>query len=403
MGVFKLNCVVKNSILKGEISAIPSKSFAHRIAICNFLAGNKPDGGCLGFSSKDIEATEKCLLDILNGKKVLDCGESGSTLRFLLPLCGALGGDYEFIGHGKLMERPNDELFLVMNEHGVKTEKNDNIKIFGKLESGIYKIRGDISSQYISGLLLALPTLSNDSEIELTTPLSSAPYVQITLSVLKKFGVNIQEIKNGYKIKGGQKYFGSCTPEGDWSNSAFFLVAGAVNGDITLTGLNCDSVQGDRVIIDVLKKAGADVEVKSDYIRVRKSELKSFTFDAKDCPDLVPISAVLGAYAKGTTVIENIERLKIKESDRILTTINMLSAFNIKAESDGKTLTVYGGKVEAGEVNSYNDHRIAMASAVLSLGAEGESVIYGAEAVNKSYPTFFLDYKKLGGKVNELL
>jgi 3-phosphoshikimate 1-carboxyvinyltransferase len=216
------------------------------------------------------------------------------------------------------------------------------------------------------------------------------------------------EIKNSHlgsiSIMGG----GDFTVENThiYSNCALNLISDTSafwNGDITLTGLNCDSVQGDRVIIDVLKKAGADVEVKSDYIRVRKSELKSFTFDAKDCPDLVPITAVLGAYAKGTTIIQNIERLKIKESDRIQSTTNMLSAFNIKAESDGKTLTVYGGKVEAGEVNSYNDHRIAMASAVLSLGAEGESVIYGAEAVNKSYPTFFFDLKKLGGKVNELL
>lgn len=403
MGVFKLNCLVRNSILKGEISAIPSKSFAHRIAICNFLAGNKPDGGCVGFSSKDIEATEKCLADIISGKRVLDCGESGSTLRFLLPLCGALGGDYEFIGHGKLMERPNEELFFVMNEHGVKTEKKSTIKISGKLEGGKYKIRGDISSQYISGLLLALPTLSNDSDIELTTPLSSAPYVQITLKVLKSFGIVVEQIKNGYKIKGGQKYLGNLSPEGDWSNSAFFLVAGAVNGDITVTGLSADSVQGDKVIVDILKKASADVTVKSDYINVRKSQLKSFIFDAKDCPDLVPITAVLGAFAKGTTIIQNIERLKIKESDRIQSTINMLSAFNIKAESDGKTLTVYGGEIKRGKVSSFNDHRIAMASAVLSSVAEGESIIYGAEAVSKSYPTFFSDLKKLGGKVNELL
>ncbi len=398
-----MNCSIENSRLTGEISAIPSKSYAHRIAICNFLAGNKPDSGCLNFSSKDIAVTEKCLTDIMNGKRVLDCGESGSTLRFLLPLCGALGGDYEFIGHGKLMDRPTDELFFVMNEHGVKTEKKDTIKISGKLQSGKYKIRGDISSQYVSGLLLALPTLKGDSEIELITPLSSAPYVHITLEVLKNFGIEIEEIESGYKIKGEKKYLGKCSPEGDWSNSAFFLVAGAVNGDITVTGLNTESVQGDRVIVDVLKSAGADITVKENYVRVRKSELKSFTFDANDCPDLVPITAVLGALSNGKTVIKNIERLKIKESDRIVSTLNMLSAFNIKAESDGKSLTVYGGKIKAGKVDSYNDHRIVMASAILCSVAEGESTIFGAEAVNKSYPTFFTDLKKLGGKVNERL
>lgn len=396
-----MNYLIESSYLSGTIPAIPSKSYAHRIAICNFLSGKEPKSGCVGFTSKDITATENCLLSLKDGKGVLDCGESGSTLRFLLPLCGAIGGEYEFIGHGKLMDRPNDELFSVLNAHGVETEKKDTIKIKGKLSSGTYKIRGDISSQYVSGLLMALPILDGDSEIVLTTPLSSAPYVEITLEVLKAFGVNVQKTGSGYKIKGGQKYFGDVLPEGDWSNSAFFLVAGAINGDITVTGLNTKSVQGDMAIIDILKKAKSTVNCTETGVSVKKSQLKGFTFDAKDCPDLVPITAVLGAYSEGDTIIKNIERLKIKESDRIVSTISMLSAFGINAESDGKNLIVHGGKVQGGKVDSFNDHRIAMSTAVIALLADGKSILTDAQAVTKSYPTFFEDYVKLGGKASE--
>ncbi|MBE7083403.1 MAG: 3-phosphoshikimate 1-carboxyvinyltransferase [Clostridiales bacterium] len=401
MGVFELIKVIEKSFLGGKISSIPSKSYAHRIAICNFLAGNLPSACCKDFTSNDMAVTESCLNALKNGEKVLDCGESGSTLRFLLPLAGVIGGEYEFIGHGKLMERPNDELFSVLESHGVTVKKGSTILISGKLTSGKFELRGDISSQYISGLLMALPILKGDSEIVLTTPLSSAPYVEITLEVLKNFGVTIDKTENGYKIKGGQTYLGYLIPEGDWSNSAFFLVAGAINGDITVTGLNPDSVQGDRAIIEILKSAGANLKMEKDGISVRKSELNAFTFDAKDCPDLVPIVAVLGAYANGKSIIKNIERLKIKESDRIVSTISMLNAFNIKAESDGKNLTVYGGEVTGGIADSFNDHRIAMSTAILAIKAKGQSTIIGAEAVKKSYPTFFDDFVKLGGGINE--
>ncbi len=396
-----MNYIIEKSFLRGKISAIPSKSYAHRIAICNFLAGNLPSACCKDFTSNDITVTEECLKRMKKGLNVLDCGESGSTLRFLLPLAGAIGGDYEFIGHGKLMDRPNDELFSVLRSHGVSVKKDETISISGKLTSGEYQLRGDVSSQYISGLLMALPILEGDSEIILTTELSSAPYVEITLEVLKSFGVKIQKTSNGYKIEGGQKYSGSILPEGDWSNSAFFLVAGAINGDLSVTGLNPNSVQGDRRIIEILKMAGAKTTIDEDCVSVSKSELKAFIIDAKDCPDLVPIVSVLGAYAKGKTIINNVERLKIKESDRIASTINMLNAFNIKAESDGKSLTIYGGEVKGGKADSYNDHRIAMSTAVLGILASGKAILTGAQAVKKSYPTFFNDFVKLGGKVNE--
>lgn len=395
-----MNLVIENSRLVGDIQAIPSKSYAHRIAICNFIAGNQPIAGCGAFTSQDITATERCLKDIKNGVRILDCGESGSTLRFMLPLCGALGGEYEFIGHGKLIERPNDELFQVMREHGVSVQADKTIKISGKLTGGEYKLRGDISSQYVSGLLMALPTLKEDSEIVLLTPLSSAPYVKITLEVLENFGVNVFESEKGYKIKGNGKFFGQVLPQGDWSNMAFFLVAGAINGEVSVKGLNLSSAQGDKKIIEILDKAGAQISANNECVKVAKSQLKSFSYDAEDCPDLVPITAVLASYANGDSIIKRVSRLKIKESDRITSTICMLAGFGIDAEFDGENLIVHGGKPVGGKVDSFNDHRIAMSTAVLALGASGNSTLIGAEAVNKSYPTFFEDYQKLGGKIS---
>ena len=392
-----MNKGIKSAEIFGEIQAIPSKSYAHRISICNFLAGNPPKADCNGFSSADILVTENCLKTLANGGKELDCGESGSTLRFLIPLCAVMGGDYSFIGHGKLMERPNAELFSVLNEHGVKTSQTDSIKISGKLTGGEFHIRGDISSQYISGLLMALPYLNADSKIVLTTPLVSAPYVDITLEVLSSFGVMIEKTEYGFSINGGQKYSGNIVPEGDWSNAAFFLALGGITGKVAVKGLNINSVQGDRFITEILRLAGAKVTFKENSVTASANKLEGFSFDAENCPDLVPVSAAIAAFADGKTVIKNIQRLKIKESDRIATTIATLSAFGIRAESDGKDLVVYGGKPVGCKVNSFNDHRIAMSAAVLGAGAVGDTFITDAQAVNKSYPTFFEDFCKVGG------
>ena len=389
---------LENAKIKGEIKAIPSKSYAHRIAICNFLAGNVPSGGCVGFTSKDITATEDCLKSVLDKNYTVDCGESGSTLRFLLPLFSALGGEFTLIGHGKLMQRPNDELFAVLKDHGIAVEKTDVIKISGKLSAGDFRVRGDISSQYISGLLMALPILDGDSKIILSTPMVSASYVDITLEVLSAYGIKIEKTDYGFFVKGNQEYIGKVASEGDWSNSAFFLVLGAVAGEITVTGLNNASVQGDRTIIDILRLAGATVKQEKDTVTVTKNNLKGFSFDAENCPDLVPIAAALAANAEGETTIKSVERLKIKESDRIESTIAFLSSFGIKAQFNGRDLIINGGKTKGGIVDGYNDHRIVMSAAVMAAVAIGESQIIGAEAVEKSYPTFFADYKVVGGK-----
>lgn len=397
-----MNVRIDACTIKGQINAIPSKSFAHRVCICDFLSNKEIKDSYSNFNSKDISATANCLRAIRRGEKTLDCDESGSTLRFLLPLCASLGEEFLFVGKGRLMQRPNQELFEVLTSNGVSVSQDETgIKIKGKLTCGEYRLRGDVSSQYISGLLMALANLDGDSKIVLTTPLSSKPYVDITIEVLREYGIEIKSLENGYFIKGNQTFNGLGKVEGDWSNMAFFLCLGAISGEITVNGLNLNSVQGDKKILSVLESAGAKAVCDDDKITVKKSALKAFTMNADDCPDLVPICAVLGAYALGTSVIKNVERLRIKESDRITSTIAMLKAFNIKAEFNGKDLIVYGGSVKGGKIDSFNDHRIVMASAVLGAGAIGQSEIIDADAVNKSYPTFFNDYQSVGGIANE--
>ncbi len=397
-----MNIKIQPSKMNGKINAIASKSFAHRILICDFLSGNNLRKEFGGFCSKDIFATYNCLCDIKGGKRVLDCDESGSTLRFLIPLCASLGGDFTFLGRGRLLSRPNTELLNSLSKNGISFEENSkSIKIWGKLISGEFEIRGDISSQYVSGLIMALASLDGDSKIILTSPLASKPYVDITLSVLSDYGIKIESTDYGYFIKGSQKFNGFIKAEGDWSNMAFYLALGAINDSITVSGLNLDSVQGDKKILEILKSANANVCVCEKDITITKSQLKGFIMDAEDCPDLVPICASLGALASGQTVINNIERLKIKESDRVLSTIEMLKSFGIKAIEKNNSMIIWGGEIKGGKVSSFNDHRVVMASAVLASVACGESEIVQADAVNKSYPTFFDDFNSLGGKASE--
>ncbi len=400
----KKSMLLKGSQIDGTITAIPSKSYAHRIAICNFLAGKKDvlKGGC-DYASKDIAATKQCLIGLQTGNNRLDCGESGSTLRFIIPLSLCAFGEYEYIGHGKLMDRPNEELFECLRGVGIEIEKRgESIVSKGVLKPAEYKIGGDVSSQYISGLLMALPTLKGDSRITLTTPLVSSPYVDITIEVLNGYGIEIEKDDKGFVIKGNNRYVGDLQPEGDWSNAAFFLVLGAICGKISVTGLNLDSSQGDKVILDIIKSCGAAVEATKDSVTVKKASLNGFSFDAEECPDLVPVASVLAAFSCGVTTIKNIERLKIKESDRVTTTIAMLKALGIKAECKDNCLVIYGGTPIAGRVDSYNDHRIAMAASIAAMAIGGESIVDDYKAIDKSYPTFYDDLKKIGGIAYEI-
>ncbi len=411
---------IDKSELKGIIQAIPSKSFAHRILICAALS--KDSTRVIGkLESDDFKATRGCLEKLgvqfeeqedgyiitpckkYNNNTILDCGESGSTFRFLLPVIAALGVSATIEGKGRLSSRPMGELIDVLRASGVSIS-NDvlPLSVSGNLAASRFVIRGDISSQYISGLLLALPLLKRDAEIEIEGERSSQSYIDITLDVMKKFGIEVSATEKGYIVRAGQEYKSPLVMEveGDWSNSACWLIAGALTGDVTVKGLNTESVQGDRFIVDVLKDMGAIVYVADNAVRVIKSRLKAVDIDADNTPDLVPVLSVAAACADGISVIRRVERLRLKESDRLAAIIDMLKRLRIKAIHDN-ALRIKGDNMTGAILYGYNDHRLVMA-ATLAGSVIGETVIMGIESVNKSYPEFFKDYVKLGGKFDVL-
>ncbi len=401
-----------------EITAIASKSDAHRAMICAALSeltsGRKCKIHCEQ-SSKDIEATAACLLALLSGQEEMYCGESGSTLRFLLPVMGALGHAAAFYAEGRLPQRPLSPLYEELINHGCILSEPGSapLTISGKLSAGIYTMPGNVSSQYISGLLLALPLLKGDSRIQLTGPMESRGYVDMTLQVIRKFGVQITETPEGFEIAGGQQYLApeAYQVEGDWSNSCFFLAAGAlVEGGICVKGLSADSLQGDRKILDLLRQFGAEVCERESDITVKPGKLRGITIDASQIPDMVPILAVLACAADGKTIIENAGRLRIKESDRLQAVSQGLNSLGAKVEELPEGLVIEGfgsgsecsGKpLRGGTVDGAGDHRIVMMAAIASLLCRQPVAITGAEAVSKSYPDFFADLKKLdlGGNV----
>ena len=404
---------VHKSRINGTIEAIPSKSVAHRLSVCAFLSQQKTKL-LLSSLCDDTTATLGCI-EALGGKVTreegavtiesglgesaeCDCGESGSTLRFLLPVIGALGISAKIHMHGRLPSRPITDLRNEMISHGCEiSEEGENpLRIKGKLTSGVYRLPGNVSSQYISGLLFALPLLSNDSEIILSGKTESAPYIFLTLAALEKFSVKAAFEGNRIKIPGNQKYIspGVIKVEGDWSNAAFPLCAAAICGKVTLTGIG-KSIQGDRKILDILRAFGAKVEEGEDSVTVTHSPLTGITLDASDIPDLVPVVAVVAAAAEGKTEIFGAKRLKIKESDRLKTVCDMINALggNAKETEDGIIITPC--PLKGGEVDAANDHRIAMSAAVASCACERPVTIIGAEAVNKSYNSFFEDFEIL--------
>lgn len=392
---------IQPSSLNGEITLPPSKSAAHRALICSFLAGGGIVNGIT--SSEDMKATVNALSALRNGYGEVDCIESGSTLRFMLPVAAALGRSVTFIGRGKLPERPVGEYLRLFPEHGVKCEYGGALplKISGKLKAGRYELAGDVSSQYVTGLLLALPLLESDSEIILTSPLQSKPYADMTLRVMRDYGVEAVETENGYFIKGNQLYKKTdYTVESDWSQACFFLTGGALTGNVTLKGLDLNSVQGDREIINILRRFGADITEKGNSVTVGKSSLHGIEIDCTDIPDTVPALAVAAAYAKGETVIKGAQRLRIKESDRIESVVSNLNKMGVKAHETPDGMIISGGQPKGAKLDGFNDHRIVMAFSIAALAAEGESEISYAQSINKSYPNFFDDYSLLGGKAD---
>lgn len=410
--------------LSGTISAPPSKAVVHRAVICAALSRGK----CLISGVEEtndmaatITAARALGADIsLNGDTLtvtglmngnskiplfanINCGESGSTYRFFVPVAAALGVTTSFYGGGRLPDRPITPLTDALIKHGIRVEKtgDEMLTVSGKLTGGRFELPGNVSSQYVTGLLFALPLLDEDSEIVLTSPLESKGYVDITLAALRMAGIDIEVKDNIYSIKGKQVYCSTDSRvEGDYSSVAFWLCAGAVNSDITVTGLSATSLQGDREIISVLQSFGANVAIDQNNgaVRVYPGDLAAIELDVSDIPDLVPVLAAVAAYAKGTTVLYNAGRLRVKESDRLAAVTAGLRALGAEVAEFEDRLEVTGKKkLSGGITDSFNDHRIAMAMSIAALGCEAKTVISGAECVNKSYPRFYDDFKALGG------
>lgn len=393
---------IKNAILNGSVVIPPSKSAAHRALLCSFLAG----GGTVSpiIPSKDMQAMQQAISALENDDKIVDCIESGNTLRFVIPVAAALGKSVTFVGSGRLPERPLETFLELLPKHNIKCTSNGRLplSIEGKLTAGKYEIAGNISSQYVSGLLFALPILDGDSEIVLTTRLESKPYIDLTIKVMRDFGVEVQETESGYLVRGNQQYkTRDYIVESDWSQAAFFLVGGAVGKSVALKGLDMNSVQGDKAIVDILKKFGADIEIKENEIISRKAELKGIKVDVSDIPDTVPALAVAAAYANGRTEIVGGERLRFKESDRIESVVSNLKRLGADVTETSDGMIINGGKkLKGAELLGYNDHRIVMAFSIAALFAGGETIITEANSINKTYPSFFEDYNRIGGQAN---
>ncbi len=394
--------LIETGARRGEARAPASKSQAHRYLICAALTEHPARVENAG-DSQDICATRACLNALLNtdgGTRRLDCGESGTTLRFLLPLAGALGADAELILRGRLPERPIEPLVRELCAHGMHIERQENIlRCSGALRPGVFTLPGDVSSQFISGLLMALPKLNGDSTLNITGQLQSAPYVAMTLEALKLSGISIIETDGGYYIPGGQSHAApeTMTVEGDWSNAAPFLCMGALSrGGVAVTGLNPESDQGDRAIVQILRELGAAVEVRGDRVSVRRGVLHGAAIDAAMIPDIIPALAALAAAADGETKIINAGRLRLKESDRLGGTARLLRALGADARIDGDSLIIRGRpELAGGMAETESDHRMAMAAAVAACACCGAVTVSDPGCVSKSYPGFWDDLSSL--------
>ena len=384
--------------LQGEIHAISSKSMAHRIMICAAFADRPTMLLCPG-TNRDMDATADCLRALgaeicrteqgyhvtpakaIPGEAALPCCESGSTLRFLLPVVGALGVDAVFYMEGRLPQRPLSPLWEEMERMGCTlTRPSENtLRCRGKLRSGRYCIDGGVSSQFITGLLLALSLMEENSQLVITGKIESRPYIALTKHVLSLFSVDPD-------VLGGQSFRspGTLEVEGDWSNGAFYLAANAMGSQCDVKGLNADSFQGDRAVVPILKQLS----------------LGMTTVDGADIPDLIPILSVVAACKHGAE-FTNIQRLRLKESDRVASVCAMLASLGCKAEAAENVLRVFPGKISGGTVDACNDHRIAMAAAIASTAASGPVTILGAQCAEKSYPRFWADFVRLGGQYEQ--
>jgi len=421
-----MQLTLRPNVLSGKTEIIPSKSQVHRLLICAALSDRPCTVECADVS-EDIEATAGCLSSLgaeikrengsftvapinrerLTDDLVLDCRESGSTLRFLLPVIGALGVRARIKMSGRLPYRPLSPLWEELCLHGMTLvrERDDIIACSGKLRGGEYTLPGDISSQYISGVLFAMPLINEPASLRVTGKTESAKYIDMTVDVMGRFGAHIGYDGESFKLRFGcscgyavsEPYIKA---EGDWSNAAFWLTAGALGGrGVRCGNLNFASLQGDKKIIDILMGFGALVECESTYATVSPAPMEHCVIDASDIPDLVPILAVCACAVKGKTKIVNAGRLRIKESDRLASVSKMLNSLGGTIIIKGDCLEIDGvGRLSGGAVDSAGDHRIAMSAAIASIICDGAVSIRDAQAVNKSYPRFWQDFASLGGE-----
>lgn len=424
--------------LSGTVPAIASKSMAHRIIIAAALANGVTRVACDG-TCEDIDATIRCLtalgarITLIEGGYeihpapkslehgllralaggTLDCGESGSTLRFMLPVSCALGADATFMGSERLGERPLAPLSDELMAAGCTLDGLGGfpLRTRGRMRAGRFELPGDVSSQYISGLLLAAPLLDGDTQIAVTGTLESRPYIGLTIAVLAAFGVAV-DVEEGATPGGlpltvftvarqGYRTPGTIAVEGDWSNAAFWLCAGALGRhSVTVRGVSSASIQGDRAVNAALMLFGAKGQRNARSATIRPDHLHGIELDARDIPDLVPVLSAVAACAEGTTRFTGCSRLALKESNRLATTAAELNNLGADIRIEGDALVIEGKeRLTGGRVQSHNDHRIAMMAAIAAVRCDGPVLIEGAEAVNKSYPDFFDHYRLLGGEV----
>lgn len=393
-----MNITIRPQPLHGTLTVIPSKSQAHRLLICAAFADGPTDLVCHQVN-EDMEATADCLralgatitrqdwgyrvspCNTPAKKATLNCKESGSTLRFLLPVASALGVETTFSLSGRLPQRPLSPLWEELERMGCHLHWQDETHLIltGQLQSGTFEIDGNISSQFITGLLFAAALLPGDSQITVRGPLESAPYVAMTQQALAKFGIETPD----FSVKGGQIFHspGKLSVEGDWSGGAFFLAAKALGSDLNVCGLDGDSTQGDRAICDILPLLSSQCA----------------TISAGNIPDLVPVLSVFAALRHGA-VFTDIRRLRLKESDRIASTLSMIHALGGCGQATDDTLTIFGTGLTGGTVDPHNDHRIAMSAAIAATCCTQPVTVFNAECVRKSYPNFWEEYSNLGGK-----
>ena len=420
-----MDVVVKRArAVAGRIAAPPSKSMAHRAVLCAALAKGTSHLHHLAFS-KDISATlgaaGRLCARVTTGENdavveglgrflpvdaPVDCCESGSTLRFLIPLASLTGQEVTFTGRGRLMERPQSVYKTLYQQQGLRFEQGaDRLTVEGALTPGEYELAGNVSSQFISGLLFALPLLDGDSTLHLIPPVESRSYIDMTRAVQAAFGVTSRWLDGNTLALPGRQHYRPCDydVEGDYSQAAFPAVLGAVCGGVTVTGLSPDTLQGDAVILDILHRCGAQFTREGDTVTFAKAPLHGVDIDLADCPDLGPVLMVLGLLCEGTTVIRNAERLRLKESDRIAAMEAELRACGGVLESEGGTITVHGCAehlhAPEGILHGHNDHRVVMSLAVLSAAAGLPLTVDDAEAIQKSWPNFFAAIRPLGVEV----